>query len=397
MFCKRTGENQKVIMESSYSYSLPYIAIFCLLFVLACIDIHKTDRAEETKTIRGATFVLLLIFFGLRGFIQTDWISYYTLFEGLPTVKDLNFCTFEDYYMEPGFILYSIIIKSIVPNYFVWVFINTLIDLWIFHLLFKHYSKYYSLSFLFFYLFLFMVEVNLYRNIKSIILFLLSLQCLQKKRTSMFVILNACGCLFHISSLVYIVLYPFFTLKLNKYFLWTTFVISNVIFLFHFQWASGLIEFVSSALGLERISVLLKYISFGQESSLSIGYLERCFTFIIIICLKKRIVRENYFRNIVYNCLVLYFIFFYFFSEFETLSERFSALFIFSYCFIYPWLFESLRLNKIVFICLLFSYGFIKQITGNHHILSKYSNLIWGVDSFEEREKDFYIYYYNTN
>ena len=383
-------------MEDSYSYSIPYVLFFCILFFLAYIDIRKTDEGKINWTVRHIAFVLLLIFLGLRGFIQTDWISYYTLFERLPVLNEFTLSTFEDYYMEPGFILYSIIIKSVFPNYFAWVFINTLIDLLVFHLLFKHYSKYYILSFVFFYLFLFLVEVNLYRNIKSIILFLLSIQYISDRKPVPFFILNMCGCLFHISSLIYICLYPIYNFRFNKYFLWTFFCIGNVLFLFQLQWASGLIEFISRALGIERIFALLKYISTEQTSILSIGYLERCFTFFLIIYLKNRIVKEDDFRNIIYNCLVLYFIFYFAFSEFKVLSDRFSALFVFSYCLIYPWLFENLRLNKYLFLTLLFSYGFVKQITGNHYILSKYSNLIWGIDSFEEREEDFYFYYQNN-
>ena len=112
-----------------------------------------------------------------------------------------------------------------------------------------------------------------------------------------------------------------------------------------------------------------------------------------MVSLKDRIIAGDMLRNIVYNCYILYFIFLFYFSEINVLAERFSGLFLFSYCFIYPWLYEKLKLNKTIFIVLLFMYGFIKQVTGNANIMAKYSNLLWGIESYEERERDFYIYY----
>ena len=380
-------------MERIYEYSIPYVIFFCVLFVFTYIDIRNVDAQKKKYSVRSFAFLLILCFLGLRGFIATDWIAYYNLFDELPTFGTFKWNMLGDFYMEPGFILYSIFFKTVCPNYFAWVFVNTLIDLSVFHFLFKKYSKYYLLSFLFFYLFLFLMEVNLYRNMKSIVLFLLSLRCITNGRWWEYILWNIAGAFFHISSLLFIILYPFFKLKFKHGILWVIFVVGNILYLFHVEWCSSLIEFIGNSVGLERFSTLLRYMSTGENSILSIGYFERLLTFILMVSLKDRIIAGDMLRNIVYNCYILYFIFLFYFSEINVLAERFSGLFLFSYCFIFPWLFEILKLNKTIFIVLLFMYGFIKQVTGNANIMAKYSNLLWGIESYEERERDFYIYY----
>lgn len=66
------------IMEDSYSYSIPYVLFFCILFFLAYIDIRKTDEGKINWTVRHIAFVLLLIFFGIEGIYsdRLDFILY---------------------------------------------------------------------------------------------------------------------------------------------------------------------------------------------------------------------------------------------------------------------------------------------------------------------------------
>ena len=127
-------------MERIYEYSMPYVIFFCVLFVFTYIDIRNVDAQKKKYSVRSFAFLLILCFLGLRGFIATDWIAYYNLFDELPTFGTFKWNMLGDFYMEPGFILYSIFFKTVCPNYFAWVFVNTLIDLSVFHFLFKKYS-----------------------------------------------------------------------------------------------------------------------------------------------------------------------------------------------------------------------------------------------------------------
>lgn len=86
---------------------------------------------------------------------------------------------------EKGFILYSILIKSLFSNYFIWVFIGSLLDLIVIHKIITKNTNYYILAVIMFILFGGLtIEFNLYRNSKAIICFLLSINYLQKEGCS---------------------------------------------------------------------------------------------------------------------------------------------------------------------------------------------------------------------
>lgn len=373
------------------SYSIPYLVFALILFVLMLIENLDISRNRYRPWVRHCTFLVLLVFFGLRGFVLTDWISYYELFKELPTFDNFALSDLGSFYMEPGFILYSILIKSIYPDYHFWVFINTLIDLIVFHVLFRRYTKHYCMAFFFFFVFMFMVEVNLYRNMKSIDLFLLSLIYIPQKKFYKYLLLNVLGTFFHVSSVLYILLYPVLKIKrISNYFLWGGFLIGNVFYMFSIRWAGPLFQLIANVFGESRLAVPLRYIETEQQQAiLSIGYIERCFTFIIMTLCQKKIVKGDANRQGIFNCYVLYYFMLSFFAEVKVLSDRFAILFLPAYCFIYCWLYESLRKNRKVFILLLFCYSMARQVTGCNNELMKYTNLLWGIDSYENRVSAF--------
>lgn len=150
-------------------------------------------------------YAILLWFIGLRGHMYSDFIVYYPLFEELPAISDLEV---GDYLMEPGFIIYSSLIKTIFPNYFIWIFINTSIDLLVFYHVFKRYTEFRILPLIFFIAYMGLsIEFNLYRNVKALDLFLLSIPYLQQRRIVPYMFLNLLGATFHVSSLIYIPMY----------------------------------------------------------------------------------------------------------------------------------------------------------------------------------------------
>ena len=58
-----------------------------------------------------------VFFIGLRGYIYTDWINYYKMYDALPTIWDKKLPIFfhnSPYKsLESGFLIYSILIKSL--------------------------------------------------------------------------------------------------------------------------------------------------------------------------------------------------------------------------------------------------------------------------------------------
>lgn len=341
-----------------------------------------------------------LLFFGLRGFINTDWINYYKFFEELHTLgsSDWGDILTNSYNMEAGFVLSSMVFKSIIPNYFVWIFVLTLIDIYILNLFFKQYVHYYVLGFILFYVFGGLVmEVNLLRNMKSVILFLVSIKYLKENKWKNYMLLNVLGCFFHVTSVVYIILYFILKKEISSKIMWGIFILGNLIFLFQIQFIKPIIIFCGELID-GRISYLINFYFesdlYSKAYGLSIGYLERCLTFLLIMLYYKRLVAKNRDNIIFINAFLVYIFIFLYFSEIQILLERLSLLFIFSYWILYPRIYSliNLKFNKSVFLILLFCYSCMKLISLNDNIIQKYDNLLFGIESYEQRRMIFDYY-----
>lgn len=382
-------------------YSIPYLLVFVLLFFMWRLEISKRCKNQPTSGIRITVFMLLLLFIGLRGFIYSDWTAYYSTFESIPTVEFVNWDYFlpstekSDSDWESGFLLYSILLKSMGLDYWGWNFLSTFIDLCIISYLFKRNLKYYALAFIVFFIYEgFGMEVNLMRNAKSIVLFLISIRFLENRRFFPYLLLNLLGFCFHSSSLVYIFLYFVLSHRIPRKIFWIVFIIGNIIFLFHIQFIIPLLMKLVELLGGRAANQLLAYTDMGLSYGITIGYLERCFMFVLFMQNYKKLMKD---RNmyIYLNMYLVYFFFFFFFAELSVIGSRLSVLFIPSYWFLLPVLYSYLTTKKkrMYFCTLLFLYGTMKIVSANNNIYSRYDNLLFGIESYESRKYIFNRYY----
>lgn len=341
-----------------------------------------------------------LFFLGLRGFVNTDWINYYMFFDELQTLgsTDWENIVSNNYNMESGFVLSSVIFKSIIPNYFAWIFVSTLIDIYVLNLFFKQYVQYYVLGFILFYVFGGLImEVNLLRNMKSIMLFLLSLKYLKENKWKVYMLLNILGCFFHITSIVYLILYFVLKREISYKIMWCIFILGNLFFLLQIQYIKPIMIFCGDLID-GRISYLINFYFesevYSKAYGLSIGYFERCFTFLLIMFYYKRLVANNRDNIIFINVFLIYISIFLYFSEMQILLERLSLLFIFSYWILYPRIYSliNLKFNRSVFLILLICYSCMKLISLNNNIIQKYDNLLFGIESYEQRRTVFDYY-----
>lgn len=189
----------------SISYSFPYICVFFLLMAFA-LPIRRCSFSTTNERIvqYSGTFLLLFVFLGLRGFIFSDWQNYYLFFESAPTLYDgmveignyLQSGTYSGW--EDGFLLYSIIIKTIWNNYFFWQAISYLID---FCLLFWLFSTYVPrrivLCFVFTFVFGLAIQVDLMRNVNAILFFVVyPLFFIKSRKFLPYILLSLLDCLF---------------------------------------------------------------------------------------------------------------------------------------------------------------------------------------------------------
>lgn len=367
--------------------SIPYLILVVFLLFLY-LNESKKITIVSVKNARKLSFATLLIFIGLRGHIYSDFINYYTFFENIPNIFDITTSIFTDWLFEPGFILYSSIIKAFVPNYFGWVFVNTFIDLLVFRYVFKRYTNSEILPLIFFLAFNGLyIEFNLYRNVKAIDLFLLSLPFLEKRKCLPYMILNMIGMTFHSSSIVFLPLYFVLGKEIPRYIRWIGIIIANVIFLLQFSIISDFLNSLSLFQSMSFYDKLSGHIENSEAGqNISFGYIERTFSILTFTLLYNKLVKQSRSNIIFYNCFWLFYVSFLCFYEVQVLVDRIPTLFIFSYWILYPNIL-NLKFNVRQLICLSsFLLVFMKVFLSNNIPPAKYDNLLFGIEDYHTRK-----------
>lgn len=368
----------------SYSYSLPYLIIG---IISLCIAIYA-QRTSKYQIPLFTLSILLSVFLGLRGYVLTDFMNYRPFFDNLNPIMTLTNDELLRY--EPGFVIYSSLFKTLINNYFAWVFFNTLIDIIVLNYIFKKYSISIYLSWFFFLAYMgILMEFNLYRNMKAIDLFLLSIPYIQNRKLTNFFLLNLLGVFFHASALIFIPTYFFISKKIEKKYILAIFFITNIIYLFQKFPTSYILDI------LANINPLFKVLKYGdgaeQIYGLSFGYIERTLTFIFCFLYydKLAILRQS---NIFFcNSFFCYYILFHIFADVPAFTSRIPLLFIYSYWIIIPNLMGLIKSKyKASWYACILTFGMFKLATGTSTITYKYDNILFEIESFETRENNAY-------
>lgn len=395
----------------SYGYSAPYLLFLLYLVVLMFFEFRRLNFEKDINHVRWGVIGGFLIFFGFRGFVFTDWTVYYPLFEKIPTIWDGGILNVLDPEIsqgyvtdastgkagiEIGFLYFTMVFKSIIPDYHAWLFFNSLLDVLLLDFIFKKYSKYYVLSFILFFAFGgLIIECNLMRNVKAILLFLISLKYLEERRIIPYMLINGLGFLFHTSAIFYIPLYFILHKKWPNWLLWTIFILGNLIFLLHISFLKpimvGIGDMIGGRLGVQ---IRLYFVLDLYNKAVSIGYeyLEQIITFALLILFKKKMLEDDK-RNVLFiNAYFIYFIIYLFGGEIIVIIERLTLLVIFSYWFIYPAILHTLKdtVNKWIMVIALVGYCGMKLILMNCNVFSRYDNLLFGIETYESRNQKIY-------
>lgn len=381
-------------MYSQPTYSISYAIPYCILgAILIAIYIWYTNN--NTRSYGNIIATLIILFFiGLRGHVQSDFIAYYKFFESVPTIWNPKFTSSIHIGFEPGFIIYTAIVKSIWPNYFFWVFVNTAIDIWILSWCFKRYSTSSILSWLFFILFNGLaIEFNLYRNSKAIVIFILSIPYIQQRRFLPFFMLWLLELTFHTSSLIYLPTYFILNREYNRKIIFILFILSNIIFFFKLSPTSFLIDRISSISSI--FPTVSKAIGYFENNSISagitLGYIERTFLFITALYLYPHLLNEKKSNLIFINAFFLYYFLFYLFSDVVVFVQRFPLLFTFSYWILGPNLINLAKgVSKRLWMLGFFIFYFIKVTSITNQLPYRYDNLTWGIEGYQQRKAKYF-------
>lgn len=365
----------------SILYSIPYIFVAGLLF-LFYLNEKRILKFLSTKGAIYLAWFVVFVFIGLRGHVYSDFISYYPFFEDLPNIFSLNLDDYE--LVEPGFVIYSSLIKTIAPNYFIWVAINTFLDLLVFNWVFKRYTASQILPLLFFLAFQgLIIEFNLYRNVKAMDLFLLSIPFLQQRRILPYMALNILGVVFHSSALLYIPLYFIIHKQIPKLLIYGGIIASNILYLGHISFIGDLINGIGFIQDLTLYDKLVRYQDMDVEYGFTIGYIERTCSILIFTYFYDKLIVQNRCNIIFYNCFFIYYNAILIFNEVLVFVERIPLLFIFAYWILYPNVL-ALKIKQHKLITALSSLFVISKIALASNGMS-YENILWNHSDYNTR------------
>lgn len=370
---------------------IPYMEVFGFLLLGGAVDVFgKNERKKHMLFVFGV--ILLIGFLGLRGFIGWDWWAYYPSYNNLP--NGFNY--------EIGYEIWSNIFYKIGLSYHHFTFINTVADILILAYVLKKYSKYPIFS-----MFLFLAvqglsfEVDLLRNAKAVLLFIISIQFIKERKIIPFLILNILGMTFHMSSVIYLPMYFILNRNYSRKIILPLIILGNIYYLFDTKLFIHILEYMSSVLPAAVGGKITSYLSIiPQNYKLPIGtlYFERLVTFIMVFFFlhkeKNHREKENPYSLIMENSFYIFYLIFLFTSEFFIASTRIGILFIYANWFLWGDIIENLRNTKIKAAVFLIAVLIGGNRIYNHFdfngnkILYRYENIITDHKSYEEKMKD---------
>lgn len=373
---------------------IPYIEVFGFLLFGGLVDVFgKNERKKHILFV--FSIILLMGFLGLRAFVGWDWWAYYPSYYNLP--NGFNY--------EIGYELWTGFFSKIGLSYHHFIFLNTIFDLGVIAFVLKKYSKYPLFS-----LFLFLsiqglsMEVDLLRNAKAILLFIVSIQFIKTRQIIPFMVLNLVGATFHISSLIYLPMYFILDRKYSRKLILPLIILGNIYYILDMKIIIHILEYMASILPATIGGKIISYLSIiPADYSLPVGklYFEKLITFIFVFAFLHK--DKDKFDNskdvseyavIMENSFYIFYLIYLFTSEFFIASTRIGILFIYSSWFLWGYIIAMVSDKKVkILLCAVaVIIGLVRienhfSFNGNK-ILYRYENIIQNHKSYEERMKD---------
>lgn len=378
-------------------YAFPYLLLICAFGGLAIWHDGTDDNSTRIK-IECACVALFVFFFGFRGFAFYDWNVYYPYFKtiSLNSVLHLRIDAMGIGF-EPGFVLLNCACKYIVNDYHFFVLVCTLINT---GLLLRFFKKYISNLPLAFMICICMnglyLCTDLMRNSIAILIMANAIEFIYKRKPFHYFGLCLLALTFHITALLFVPLYFFLHKKINKWWYAGIFAVANVIYLMHIPVFLTLVDLIVGLISPQLQYKITAYTELmaNDEFRLSIGYLERLLTASLVFCFYETLQKKREDSALFLNSLILFFISFFFFSEFKTVSQRLSYLFSFGYWVIWIDLIScfTIKSNQRLYLAFIGIYCLFKTYGSTNNIIAKYDNVLLGAQTYSQRE-----YIYNRN
>lgn len=371
-------------------YSAPYILLIGFYGFMAWW-FYSTDTKKSHMWNIIICLVVSLLFWGFRGFIFYDWMSYYPAFTSLNTQDIANSKIWS---MEPGFALLMTISKLIYDDYHFFVFICSAINLGLLsRFIFKHIDNFPFGLFICTCIVGFYLFTDLMRNAISIFIFINAVDYIWERKPLKYYALCLLSITFHYSAILYLPLYFFAHKKINKWIYSLVFFIGCTIFVFNIPILSSTVEFIVSMISPEIEEKIHFYITeiANKKPGINFVFFEYILTASLAIFYmnKLRSVRKS--ANVYINCLLLFFVMTFYLHEFVTLSFRLSLLFACGYWIIWNDILKCIiyKNNKKIFVIFIFAYCLLRIYGHTRNRLADYNNIIFDSETYQQRQSIF--------
>lgn len=367
-------------------FAWPYIALF-ILYLLIYAECSKKrviyrsrlkykDVNIVEKKCEYIVIAIYLLFYGLRGYIFTDCFQYHNYFEEASWREDSIFESTSLF--EPGYILSNIIIYQFSDNPFFFQFVWTFIDVILLYIIIKRETGLYCiLAFAILIPFWDGVQMNLWRNIKSILIFCWAIKYIRNQCLWKYLLSILLACSFHLTSLFFLPLYWLIN-KDNRALYVVISIISVVLYIV------GLESFFENII---LIGILLRgkfdrissgYIDSAVDAGFTFGFCFRLFLMILLLMYYSKLKKKNL---IMLNLAFLYLCSNMAFNSVLVMRDRISVLFSIGIVCIIPYLIAIVCYSrvKIIIVGLLFAFMFAQVYVQHNNPAAKYENVLFGI------------------
>jgi hypothetical protein len=288
--------------------------------VLFFLALSEMGQKIKNKILLFMTVFLLLLFAGFRYGIETDYWSYYRLFNNKSLYSTV----------EPGYAgLMHIYRTTLSYSFNGFVFLIAFISITIKYIFFKRLTLPFFALAIYFSLFYLMLEYNTIRHGLAISFLSLAVIHLQKRNIFKYYIFVGIASTIHISSLLFIPVYLFFNKKLNIRTVFILILCATITRFFLFDLGLSVINSTVHKMNNQTFSGsvdrLIIYLQVESANIISLGYIRRLLFIILFIYINSKKTIHNVYFNIYLAGYILYILF----MGNDTLSARMSMSFEF--------------------------------------------------------------------
>jgi hypothetical protein len=375
---------------------IPYYSLCTLLGFVSITDYFRDSPTLSKATLHKALFLLLLLFIGFRAGVGIDWVSYKLYYDNIePLTKVIQgsssapfFFYYKSQNIEIGFKLLNSLFKLTTLDFKYFVFFISAFNLFSLYKFLQNKEILYKVTFLIIYLALSMFrEFDILRQSLALYTFLFSIKYVNKNFWK-YSLINLISVSFHVSAIIFFLIYPFITRIPKRNFLIALLLLYIISFFFTIPFISFLINFFHDISNLKIFTKLLeKYIYLYYPKGLGLTISIPCtILLVLLIAYYDKIKQFPKVSIILINMFLMYFVISILFAEIEEVVTRLGYFFHIGIAFVFSSVPLYLKRNsRILYSAVPITYLFVKiylmMLTpATRYSYSPYYNYLFGVD-----------------